>query len=88
MHDSSLTRARAPCVPPQSMAKTGTPSRGEVTDAAFAGRAEAVMLNKGPFMPEVLALLRDVMSRMQTHGAQSAAAAGTRCVVACIARGA
>ena len=41
----------------ESMAKTGSPSRGEVTDAAMAGRAEAVMLNKGPFMPEVLSLL-------------------------------
>ena len=51
----------------ESLAKGGVPTRGEVTDAASAGRAEAVMLNKGPFMADVLSLLHDVLGRMQTH---------------------
>ena len=50
-----------------SMARTGAPSRSEVTDAAMAGRAEAVMLNKGPFMADVLALLSDILSRLGDH---------------------
>jgi pyruvate kinase len=50
-----------------TMARTGAPSRAEVTDAAMAGRSEAVMLNKGPFMNDVLALLRDVLARMTLH---------------------
>ena len=51
----------------ESLAKGGVPTRGEVTDAASSGRAEAVMLNKGPFMASVLSLLRDVLGRMQAH---------------------
>ena len=50
-----------------SMARTGAPSRSEVTDAAMAGRAEAVMLNKGPFMADVLTLLSDILSRLGDH---------------------
>jgi len=53
----------------EKMAKDGVPSRGEVTDAAFAGRAEAVMLNKGPWICDVLELLHEILARMQTHGA-------------------
>jgi pyruvate kinase len=50
-----------------TMARTGAPSRSEVTDAAMAGRAEAVMLNKGSFMADVLVLLSDVLRRQTTH---------------------
>lgn len=35
----------------ENLAKSGLPSRAEITDAAFALRAEAVMLNKGPTSP-------------------------------------
>jgi len=35
----------------ETLAKTGQPSRAEVTDAAAAQRAECVMLNKGPLHP-------------------------------------
>lgn len=49
------------------MARTGAPSRAEVTDAASANKAEAVMLNKGPYIKEVLALLSSVLSRMDEH---------------------
>ena len=49
------------------MAKTGLPSRAEVSDAAMAGRAECVMLNKGPYIEEAVAALDDIISRMSTH---------------------
>ena len=49
------------------MARTGQPSRAEVSDAAMAGRAECVMLNKGPYIEEAVAALDDIISRMSTH---------------------
>jgi pyruvate kinase len=51
----------------ESLAKGGLPSRAEVTDAAMSGRAECVMLNKGPYIRETLRFLRDVLMRMQAH---------------------
>ncbi len=47
--------------------KRGTPSRAEVTDAAMSARAECVMLNKGPYVGEAIALLDDVLTRMHGH---------------------
>src|SRR5262249_25898587 len=41
----------------EGMAKSGLPSRAEVTDAAMSGRAECVMLNKGPYMLQVVEFL-------------------------------
>jgi pyruvate kinase len=51
----------------ESLAKTGMPSRAEVTDAAMSERAECVMLNKGPFIREAVRTLDDILRRMQTH---------------------
>jgi pyruvate kinase len=51
----------------EQLAKQGRPSRAEVTDAAMSDRAECVMLNKGPFIFEAVALLDDVLLRMQAH---------------------
>jgi pyruvate kinase len=51
----------------ESLAKTGIPSRAEITDAAMAERAECVMLNKGPFILEAVQILDDVLMRMQAH---------------------
>ena len=34
----------------ETLAKTGQPSRAEITDAAMGERAECVMLNKGPYI--------------------------------------
>ena len=51
----------------ESLAKTGTPSRAEITDAAMGVRAESVMLNKGPHILEALRLLADILRRMQDH---------------------
>lgn len=51
----------------ETLAKTGRPSRAEVTDAAMAVRAECVMLNKGPFVVEAVEFLDGVLRRMQEH---------------------
>lgn len=51
----------------ESLAKTGVPSRAEVTDAAMAERAECVMLNKGPFVRQAVRTLDDILRRMQAH---------------------
>lgn len=50
-----------------TLARTGLPSRAEVTDAAMADRAECVMLNKGPFIDEAIAMLAGILGRMQDH---------------------
>ncbi len=51
----------------ENFVKTGLPTRAEVTDAAMSGRAECVMLNKGPFIQEAVELLEDVLIRMEGH---------------------
>jgi pyruvate kinase len=51
----------------ESLAKTGYPSRAEVTDAAMGERAECVMLNKGPHVVEAVRVLDDILRRMQGH---------------------
>ena len=50
-----------------TLARTGQPSRAEVTDAAMAQRAECVMLNKGPFINEAISMLADILGRMKNH---------------------
>ena len=51
----------------ENLAKNGTLSRAEMSDAAMGGRAEAVMLNKGPFIIDAIRTLDDVLTRMQSH---------------------
>jgi pyruvate kinase len=51
----------------EAMARTGRPSRAEVTDAAMSVRAECVMLNKGPHILEAMAALDSILSRMGEH---------------------
>lgn len=51
----------------ESLAKKGTPSRSEVTDAAMGERAECVMLNKGPYATTTVSVLADILTRMQAH---------------------
>jgi pyruvate kinase len=50
-----------------TMARTGVPSRGEITDAASSVGAECVMLNKGPYVAEALRMLVDILGRMEGH---------------------
>jgi pyruvate kinase len=54
----------------ESLAKTGRPSRAEVTDAAMGARAECVMLNKGPHIDAAIRMLDDILRRMQAHQAK------------------
>lgn len=51
----------------ESLAQTGQPSRAEITDAAMGGRAECVMLNKGPYIMAAIRALDDILRRMQEH---------------------
>jgi pyruvate kinase len=51
----------------ESLAKTGIPSRSEITDAAMGERAECVMLNKGPYVVTAVRILDDILRRMQAH---------------------
>jgi len=54
----------------ETLAKTGFPSRAEITDAAMGERAECVMLNKGPHITEAMRTLDDILRRMQAHQAK------------------
>ena len=49
------------------LARTGQPSRAEVTDTAMAQRAECVMLNKGPNVNAAIIVLDDILRRMSGH---------------------
>lgn len=51
----------------EDLVKDGLPSRGEMTDAAMAARAECVMLNKGPAVGEAVMLLDSLLARMDGH---------------------
>ena len=48
----------------ETLAKTGAPSRAEITDAAASQRADCVMLNKGPFILSAIVVLDDILVRM------------------------
>lgn len=51
----------------ENLAKTGLPSRAEITDAAMGERAECVMLNKGPHVVEAVRVLQGILQRMEAH---------------------
>jgi pyruvate kinase len=51
----------------ESQAKTGIPSRSEITDAAMGERAECVMLNKGAHVVKAVKMLDGILGRMQDH---------------------
>ncbi len=51
----------------ENLAKTGIPTRAEISDAAQAVQAECVMLNKGPHIVEAVRVLKDILIRMQGH---------------------
>jgi len=51
----------------EHLIKKGIPSRGEMTDAAMAARAECVMLNKGPYLFEAIDELEQLLQRMDVH---------------------
>src|SRR3974377_736142 len=49
----------------EQLAKSGRPSRAEITDAAMGVRAECVMLNKGPHTIDAVGTLDNILRRMQ-----------------------
>ncbi len=51
----------------EQLAKTGLPSRAEISDAAMSERAECVMLNKGPYLNSAVTVLDNIMRRMGEH---------------------
>ena len=51
----------------ENLAKTGIPTRAEVSDAAQGANAECVMLNKGPFINEAIKMLKGILIRMEGH---------------------
>jgi pyruvate kinase len=57
----------------EAMVKSGLPTRGEMTDAAMASRAECVMLNKGPNVGEAITALRALLHRMMEHQSKKTA---------------
>jgi pyruvate kinase len=57
----------------ENLAKTGVPSRAEITDAAMGERAECVMLNKGPHLCDAVEALDDILQRMQGHQVKKSA---------------
>jgi pyruvate kinase len=51
----------------EQLAKSGLPSRAEISDAAMGERAECVMLNKGPHIDDAVIVLDDILGRMTEH---------------------
>jgi pyruvate kinase len=49
------------------LVKEGTPTRAEISDVVLAQRAECVMLNKGEYLLDALAIVDDVFRRMEGH---------------------
>ena len=54
----------------ETLAKTGVPSRAEISDAGMGVRAECVMLNKGPYITDAIRALDDILRRMAGHQAK------------------
>ncbi|MCL7751627.1 pyruvate kinase [Guyparkeria hydrothermalis] len=51
----------------ETLAKKGSISRPELTDAAMAERAECIMLNKGPYIERAVRILVEIVQRMHRH---------------------
>ncbi len=51
----------------EGLVSKGLPSRGEMTDAAMAARAECIMLNKGPHAAAGVTVLANLLQRMGEH---------------------
>ena len=51
----------------ENLAKSGIPTRAEISDAAQGSQAECVMLNKGPHINDAIYILKDILGRMERH---------------------
>jgi pyruvate kinase len=54
-------------------AKKGVPARGEVSDVVMAGRAECIMLNKGPYISLAIRGLDQVLASLEAYREKRAA---------------
>lgn len=50
-----------------TLARTGIPSRAEITDASMSVQAECVMLNKGPYVADACRTLDVILQKMEQH---------------------
>ncbi|SMF73855.1 pyruvate kinase [Pseudobacteriovorax antillogorgiicola] len=78
LQEEILTLARAAHVPViwatqvlESLAKSGLPSRGDVSDVSRGERADCIMLNQGDFILDALQMTHDVCCRMAGHQRQN-----------------
>jgi pyruvate kinase len=51
----------------ENLAKTGIPTRAEISDAALSAQAECVMLNKGDNIISAVQVLKNILIRMEGH---------------------
>ncbi|WP_186755300.1 pyruvate kinase [Echinicola salinicaeni] len=51
----------------ENLAKTGIPTRAEISDVTLSVQAECVMLNKGPNILHAIRVLKDILFRMEDH---------------------
>lgn len=51
----------------ENLAKTGIPTRAEISDAAISAQAECVMLNKGDSIVKAIRVLKNILTRMEGH---------------------
>lgn len=54
----------------ENLAKTGIPTRAEISDAAISAQAECVMLNKGESIVKAIRVLKNILTRMEGHTAK------------------
>ena len=52
----------------ENLAKTGIPTRAEISDAIMGAHAECIMLNKGPYINNAIRTLENILVRMDSHG--------------------
>ncbi|MFD1017190.1 pyruvate kinase [Winogradskyella rapida] len=51
----------------ENLAKTGIPTRAEISDATLGAYAECVMLNKGPYINNAIRTLENILIRMESN---------------------
>jgi pyruvate kinase len=51
----------------ENLAKTGIPTRAEISDVVQGVQAECIMLNKGPYINEAILMLNNILVRMEAH---------------------
>ncbi|MBK8806795.1 MAG: hypothetical protein IPO21_09170 [Bacteroidales bacterium] len=51
----------------ENLAKTGIPTRAEISDVVQGVQAECIMLNKGPHINEAIKTLKNILVRLEEH---------------------